>query len=309
MPSIWPRASSRQASSIGAPVHAELQARRTRVEDQRVVVHGSSRWFSAAPAGARARPEQPRRNWRSAIARCRPGSVRITGTRAPSTRPALSALARKLSILRHHVAGLEIGRQQDVRVARDLRRNALRLGRIAADGVVERQRTIQPGRRYRSARDPPSCRAHAASNRWRAFSSSRFRQPPRIATFGRSTPNVRARSIAFWQMSTLSSSVGRDVDRRIRHDQDLVVRRHVHQERMAQAPAGAESGFFGDDRASTSSECRLPFIKSSALPGRTSSTAFAAAARLPASPRSPRHRARCPSPSRPRRSSSPGPPG
>ena len=30
----------------------------------------------------------------------------------------------------------------------------------------------------------------------------------RIATFGRSTPNVRARSIAFWQMSTLSSSVG-----------------------------------------------------------------------------------------------------
>ena len=30
----------------------------------------------------------------------------------------------------------------------------------------------------------------------------------RIATFGRSTPNDCARSIAFWTMSTLSSSVG-----------------------------------------------------------------------------------------------------
>ena len=30
----------------------------------------------------------------------------------------------------------------------------------------------------------------------------------RIATFGRATPSDTARSIAFWQMSTLSSSVG-----------------------------------------------------------------------------------------------------
>ena len=30
----------------------------------------------------------------------------------------------------------------------------------------------------------------------------------RIATFGRSTPRETARSIAFWQMSTLSSRVG-----------------------------------------------------------------------------------------------------
>ena len=30
----------------------------------------------------------------------------------------------------------------------------------------------------------------------------------RIATFGRSTPSEMARSMAFWQMSTLSSSVG-----------------------------------------------------------------------------------------------------
>ena len=30
----------------------------------------------------------------------------------------------------------------------------------------------------------------------------------RIATFGRARPSEMARSIAFWQMSTLSSSVG-----------------------------------------------------------------------------------------------------
>ena len=71
----------------------------------------------------------------------------------------------------------------------------------------------------------------------------------RIATFGRSTPNVRARSIAFWQMSTLSSSVGAMLIARVGHDQDLVVRGHVHQEHMAQPPARAESRLPGDDRA------------------------------------------------------------
>ena len=70
----------------------------------------------------------------------------------------------------------------------------------------------------------------------------------RIATFGRSTPNVRARSIAFWQMSTLSSSVGAMLIARVGHDQDLVVGRHVHQEHVTQAPAGAESRLLGDDR-------------------------------------------------------------
>ena len=77
---------------------------------------------------------------------------------------------------------------------------------------------------------------------------------------------MTARSIAFWQMSTLSSSVGRDVDRRVRDDEHLVVRRHVHQEHVADPPAGAQAVSRATTAPSSSSVCRLPFIRSSASP-------------------------------------------
>jgi hypothetical protein len=63
-----------------------------------------------------------------------------------------------------------------------------------------------------------------------------------IATFGCSMPRTSARSIAFWQMSRLVSSVGGDVDRRVGDDQQFVVGRHVHQEGMRDAPLGAQPG-------------------------------------------------------------------
>ena len=47
--------------------------------------------------------------------------VRMIGTRAPSTMPAASALARKVEVLGQHVAGFEIGHDQDLRPARDRR--------------------------------------------------------------------------------------------------------------------------------------------------------------------------------------------
>ena len=72
MPSIWPRASSRQLRACGPPVDAELQARRAGVEDQSVIIHGRT-LLRQLSRGARAPPASRRRSSRSATGRCRRG--------------------------------------------------------------------------------------------------------------------------------------------------------------------------------------------------------------------------------------------
>ena len=47
--------------------------------------------------------------------------VRMIGTRAPSTMPGRVGLGQEDQVLGEHVAGLEIGHDQDLRAARDLR--------------------------------------------------------------------------------------------------------------------------------------------------------------------------------------------
>ena len=51
--------------------------------------------------------------------------VRMIGTRAPSTTPAASAPDRKVELLGQHVAGLEIGHDEDVRPPGHRRDDAL----------------------------------------------------------------------------------------------------------------------------------------------------------------------------------------
>jgi hypothetical protein len=67
-----------------------------------------------------------------------------------------------------------------------------------------------------------------------------------MATFGVSTPSEMARSMAFWQMSTVFQ-VQRDVDRRVGDDQHLVVGRNVHEEDMTEAAARAQACLASDD--------------------------------------------------------------
>ena len=69
----------------------------------------------------------------------------------------------------------------------------------------------------------------------------------RIATFGLSTPRDTARSMAFWQMSTLSSSVGAMLIAAVGDDQHLVIGRHVHDEHVADAAARAQPRLLGHD--------------------------------------------------------------
>ena len=62
----------------------------------------------------------------------------------------------------------------------------------------------------------------------------------RMPTLGCSTPQARARSMAFWTMSTLVMQIGRDIDRGVGDEQQIVERRHVEREDMADPPRGAQ---------------------------------------------------------------------
>jgi hypothetical protein len=52
-------------------------------------------------------------------------------------------IRQERKLLRQHVAGLEVGHHQDVRIARDLRANMLDLGSLPADRVVEGERAVE----------------------------------------------------------------------------------------------------------------------------------------------------------------------
>ena len=69
--------------------------------------------------------------------------VRMIGTRAPSTMPATSASARYSSLLRQHVAGFEIGHDENVGLPGHRRHDALGLGGFRRDGVVESERAVE----------------------------------------------------------------------------------------------------------------------------------------------------------------------
>ena len=71
----------------------------------------------------------------------------MIGTRAPSTIPAASALARKAKLLRQHVAGFEIGHEKNIGPAGDGRDDVLGRRGLLADGVVEGQWPIEQCRR------------------------------------------------------------------------------------------------------------------------------------------------------------------
>src|SRR6185436_18910877 len=85
-------------SLLGRPaIDAELEARGAGVQDERIVVHGR---LVAQRGGVRRACAASTATAQLAIRERRLSArlVKITGTRAPSTRPALSALARQLSI-------------------------------------------------------------------------------------------------------------------------------------------------------------------------------------------------------------------
>ena len=74
----------------------------------------------------------------------------------------------------------------------------------------------------------------------------------------------------------LVGEIGRDVDRGVGDDQRVVVPRNIHHKAVADARAVRMPVSRATTAPINSSVCRLPFIRASALPSRTSSTALAA---------------------------------
>ena len=131
--------------------------------------------------------------------------VRMIGTRAPSTRPALSALARKLSCLARMLPASRSGASRMSGSPATSDRMPLI---CAASLLIALSKASGP-----SSSPPVICPRSAILQRAAASIVAGIFEvtvstAARIATFGRSSPSEIARSIAFWQMSTLSSSVG-----------------------------------------------------------------------------------------------------
>ena len=68
--------------------------------------------------------------------------VSITGTRAPITRPGRLRSGHEGELLVHHVAGFDVGRDEDIGLAGDRRLHAFDPRRLLVDGNVEIERTI-----------------------------------------------------------------------------------------------------------------------------------------------------------------------
>ena len=71
----------------------------------------------------------------------------MIGTRAPEHDAGGIGVGQERQLLGQHVAGLEIGHQQDVGIARDLGADALDRRRLLADRVVEGERAVEQARR------------------------------------------------------------------------------------------------------------------------------------------------------------------
>ena len=202
MPSIWPRASSRQSRRVWPLVDAELQARRAGVEYECVVVHTDTS-YGLRPA------RMGRQHRDSATGNPRPHAVGPAGQddRHPRAehQPGAVGIGQEAELLGQDVAGFEIRREKNVGIAGDLRVNALGFGGLLADRVVERQWAVE------NAAGDLSALGHLAKrrgvDRGRHLRSHRFDRGEN-RDLGPFTPSEMARSIAFWQMSTLSSSVG-----------------------------------------------------------------------------------------------------
>ena len=131
--------------------------------------------------------------------------VRMMGTRAPSTRPALSALARKLSCL---ASMLPASRSGASRMSGSPATSDSMPFTRAASLLIALSKASGP-----SSMPPLICPRSAILHRHAAsivagILDVTVSTAARIATFGRFTSNEIARSIAFWQMSALSSSAG-----------------------------------------------------------------------------------------------------
>ena len=187
-------------------------------------------------------------------------------------------LGQIFELLRQHVAGFEIGHDKNVRLTGDRRDDAFGLGSLRRDRIVEGERPIED-----AAGDLAAIGhlAQSAPRRWWILFSTSRSQPQRgWRLSGSAMPRAWASSMAFWTMSTLSSSVGIDVDGGIGDKQRPRIVRSSRSRRHGSCAARCAAFPRRTIAPMNSSVWRLPFISASTLRSRASATACAAAAWL-----------------------------
>ena len=148
-------------------------------------------------------------------------------------------LRQEVEVLGEHVAGFEIGHDQDLRLPRDRGLDALDPRRLGIDRVVEGERSVE------HAAGDLAAVGHLAERRgldgrgdlWcDRFDRGQDRDPRRAkADLGEEIDGV-LHDVA------LGVEIGSDVDCRIGDEQRVRMGRHVHDEHMADPPRGAQAG-------------------------------------------------------------------
>ena len=204
-PSICPRQLERELA-VAQREQRELEARRSGVEDCNAIAH-------VVPTPAASASSSRRACATSSMTAVEASRVRTVVRarrqhdrhRVPSTMPARIRAGEVLQLLGQHVAGLEIGHEQDVGLPGHRRDDRLGARRFQRDRVVERERPVE------HAAGDLAAIGHLAQRRRveRAEGSSGSPSPPPTGSrpSARAMPSTCARSIAFWQMSTFVSQV------------------------------------------------------------------------------------------------------
>ena len=168
--------------------------------------------------------------------------VRMIGTRAPSTIPAAVGLGEERQVLCQHVAGFEVGHDQDLRTARNRRLDTLDLRRLRVDRVVESERTIENATGDLAAlghlaqRGGVDGRGDLRGHRLDRRENSNPRSAE--ADLGEQIDRV-LHDVA------LGFEVGKYVDGGVRDEQRLRIGRHIHDEDVADPARSAQAGLAG----------------------------------------------------------------
>ena len=152
-------------------------------------------------------------------------------------------VGQERQLLGEHVARLEIGHQEYVGIARDLRADALDGRRLFADRVVERERPIEE-----STFDLPAF-GHLAQRRrvdGRGDLGRDRLDRGQDRDLGPLAPERLRHVDGVLHDVDLGLEVGEDVDRGVGHRERLRVGRHIHDEHVADPALGAQAGVLPD---------------------------------------------------------------
>ncbi len=142
-----PRADPVQLAADAALGVATLHRKELELQTRRAGVDSEDGVQKLRPPRSERPCVAPRRRARRRRRRrvgCAPNPRARSGSRARARRARCRRHrhASKNQVLRQHVAGLEVGDDQDLRAPGDGRGNPLYAGRLGVDGVVEGQRTV-----------------------------------------------------------------------------------------------------------------------------------------------------------------------